>query len=75
MTINQTHIDTQTGIVTLPFVLPVTFPKTVPLKNTFNMIQGGPAREVQFRVKSFGSKMHLRSVKASAYINTFNQEA
>ena len=75
VTINQTHIDTQTGIVTLPFVLPVTFPKTVPLKNTFNMIQGGPAREVQFRVKSFGSKMHLRSVKASAYINTFNQEA
>jgi hypothetical protein len=72
--VNQTHIDTQTAVVTLPFVLPVTIPKTVPLKNSYNMIQKGPGREVQFRVKSFGSKMHLRSIKASAYINTFAQE-
>ena len=77
--VNQTDINTETSTVILPFDLPddgsgIILGDSKPIKRQYNMIQHGPARELQFRVKSFGNKMHLRSIKASAYVGTFDQE-
>jgi len=72
--INQTPVNTTTGTVTLPFVLPVTFPRTAPIINSYNLINNGPCREMQFKVRTDGGKMHLRSIRASAYVNTLKQE-
>ena len=72
--VNQTPVNTTTGTVTLPFKLPVTFPRTTPIINSYNLINKGPCREIQFKVRTDGGKMHLRSVRASAYVNTITQE-
>ena len=72
--VNENAIDTETGTVTLPFDLPVTFPLTVPIKNSYNLMTKGPCREIQFKVTTPCGKMHLRSVRASAFVNTIKQE-
>ena len=72
--VNQNPINTETGSVTLPFTLPVTFPATVTIRNSYNLINNGPCREVQFKVRTDAGKMHLRAVRASAYVNTIDQE-
>ena len=74
--VNQTPVvGTTAGTVTLPFWLPVTFPRTVPTLNSYNLINNGPCREMQFKVRTDGGKMHLRSIRASAYVNTIKQES
>ena len=72
--VNQNSIDTETGAVSLPFDLPVTFPKTVPIKNSYNLMAKGPCREIQFKVTTNSGKVHLRSIRSSAFVNTINQE-
>ena len=72
--VNQNPINTATGSVTLPFDLPVTFPATVPLRSSYNLINKGPCREMQFKVRTDAGKMHVRGIRASAYVNTLDQE-
>jgi len=72
--INQTPISSTTSTVTLPFVLPIAFPKTAPIINSYNLINNGPCREIQFKIRTDGGKLHLRSIRASAYVNTLTQE-
>ena len=72
--VNESAIDTETGTVTLPFDLPVTFPLTVPIKNSYNLMTKGPCREIQFKVTANSGKVHLRSIRSSAFVNTIKQE-
>ena len=71
---NQNPSNTSTSTVTFPFTLPLTFPATVPLRNSYNLINKGPCREMQFKVRTDAGKMHLRGIRASAYVNTLDQE-
>jgi len=72
--VNQSTINTKTGTVTIPFDLPVTFPLTVPIKNSYNLISKGACREIQFKVTTNSGKVNLRSIRSSAFVNTINQE-
>ena len=72
--VNQTPINTFGGALKLPFFLPAVLGRTVPIKNSYNLINKGPCREVQFKVQTTAGKMHLRGVRTSAYVNTIQQE-
>tara|TARA_R100000808_G_C2148651_1_gene156829 strand:- start:1579 stop:3198 length:1620 start_codon:yes stop_codon:yes gene_type:complete len=74
LVVNQNPIDTLTSTLTLPFDLPATFEKTVPIKESYNMMQNGPCRELQFKVITNSGKMHLRGIRSSSFVNTINQE-
>ena len=76
--VNQTPINTFGGSVKLgadpDSRLPFTLGRTVPIKNSYNLITKGPCRELQFKVQTSAGKMHLRGVRSSAYVNTLQQE-
>ena len=72
--VNQQTIGTETGSLTLPFTLPASFPKTVPIRNSYNLLSNGPCREMQFKVVTNAGKMWVRGIKASAFVNSIDQE-
>ena len=72
--VNQQVVNTETSTLTLPFDLPATFPKTVPIRNSYNLLSNGPCREMQFKVVTNSGKMWVRGIKASAFVNSIDQE-
>ena len=73
--VNQNVINTSTAGLSLPFDLPATLPKTMPAINSYNLIQNGPCRDMQFKVITKSGKLAVRSILASAYVNTIKQES
>ena len=72
--VNQQVVNTETSTLTLPFDLPATFPKTVPIRNSYNLLSNGPCREMQFKGVTNSGKMWVRGIKASAFVNSIEQE-
>lgn len=73
-TLLEHNISSQSATVTLPVNVPFTLPNMGTDQRAFNLTTKGEFSEIQFRVKSSSGKLHLRSVKASAYINTLALE-
>ena len=72
--LNSSDINTNTSSVTLPVTLPFTLPIEKPVIKSYNLLTRGPCREIQFRVKTSANKMHLRSLRASAYVRSMELE-
>ena len=66
--------STVTGVVTLPVTIPFVLP-TLGIKRRAFVLQGfQPFRELQFRLKTTGGKLVLRSINATAFFNTMDTE-
>jgi hypothetical protein len=72
--IHPSNIDTRLSGITLAVNLPFTLPSIEPLIRAYNMIPTGEFNELQFKVKSSSGKLHLRSIKASAFVNSIKLE-
>lgn len=67
-------ISTDTVEVTLPVDVPFTLPTVGAFQKAYNLTTLGEFSEAQFRVKSSSGKLHVRAIKASAYMNTMALE-
>ena len=67
-------ISTDTTGVTLPVDLTFTLPNVGIFSKSYNLTTKGEFDEIKFKVKSESGKLHLRSIKASAYLNTIPLE-
>jgi len=72
--VHPSNIDTRLAGVTLPVYLDFTLPSIEPVIRTYNMIPVGNFNELQYKVKSGSGKLHLRSIKSSAFMNTLTLE-
>jgi hypothetical protein len=68
------NISTDTTGVTLPVDLTFTLPNVGIFSKSYNLTTKGEFDEIKFKVKSESGKLHLRSIKASAYLNTIPLE-
>lgn len=67
-------LNIRTSSITLPVTLPFTLPRNKPIITGYNMMTRGPARELQFKVKTEANKLHLRAVRGTAFVNTMELE-
>ena len=66
----DTNVSTTYTDISLPLTLPFALPSIGTSRKAYNLTTSGEFSEAQFRVKSTSGKLHLRSIKASAYMNT-----
>lgn len=64
------RFPTLQNALTLPLTLPTTLPKAGIVRKPFDLMRYDPWRELQFQVQGFSNKLALRSIGASAFINT-----
>ena len=67
-------VNTQADLVELPVDLPFDLPTLGAFQRAFNLTTLGEFSEAQFRVKAASGRLTVRSIKASAYINTMALE-
>ena len=70
----ENNISTKSTGVSLPVDLPFTLPDMGTNQRAFNLTTKGEFSEIQFKIKASSGKLHVRSIKASAYINTLALE-
>jgi len=68
------NISTTTTAVPLPVTLPFTLPAVGPFSKSYGLNTLGEFNEAQFTVKASSGRLHLRSMKTSAYVNTMALE-
>ena len=68
------HISTDVRAIPLPLTLPFSLPNVGMFSKSYNLTTKGEFDEIKFKVKSESGKLHLRSIKASAYMNTIPLE-
>jgi len=64
------NIVNDTSGVVLPADLPFTLPTIGPFLRSFNLTNVGEFSEIKFKIRSESGKLHIRSIKTSAFINT-----
>ena len=68
------NISNDSTGVPLPVDLDFTLPEIGIFSKSYNLTNQGEFGEIKFKVKSESGKLHLRSIKASAYMNTMPLE-
>jgi hypothetical protein len=72
--IHPSNIDTRFTGVNLPIDLPFSLPSLSPVTRAYNLISQGNFNEMQIKVASSSGKLHLRSIKSSAFVNSMTLE-
>ena len=61
--------------LTLPLTLPFTLPKAGIVRKAFDLQRYDRSREMQFQLSTPGGKLVLRSISASAFIDTMEVQS
>lgn len=69
-----TNIRTAATGVSLPVTLNFNLPTVGPFSKSYNLTNMGEFNEIKFKVKASSGKLHVRSIKASAFMNTMALE-
>jgi len=68
------NISTTSTGVALPVNLNFTLPTIGPFSKSYNLTTFGEFNEIKFKIRSETGKLHIRSLKTSAFINTMALE-
>lgn len=72
--LNEDSIETLVTGFQLPLTLPVSFPSQAPVRYRKNLLSHGSFHELSLKVSADEGKVGLRSVKATAYLDTLRME-